>query len=244
MSKELLKFIKNQLDWFYTHLELQWCIPKSALQKLHPKLRPIYIRYLGLACLLTAAGKKRQRNEFSSAGVEILRNSIILQVRNLPNSSAVLNRQVIELTLKHIYFSTHPTEYEWTCEDLAYKEITFQFLLEYIRKLKGTKIIDKLGGEATKTIGEWYSILSRYVHVHNSSFFSSSTKSSQTFANIDSLSLLDRCSKELWPYLILISIATNPSLYTKMPLLEQRIIRYYISKKHRNILDELLHAQS
>src|SRR5207249_6097358 len=90
-------------------------------------------------------------------------------VKGLENSAFVLLRQSIELVLKHIYFSTHPIEFGWSLRREDYREISFQFLLEYVRKTDEWKNTGWMVSLISDLEGQFH-ILSRFVHMQSRTF--------------------------------------------------------------------------
>ena len=58
--------------------------------------------------------------------------TLIMGMKGLENTWCVLLRQSIELALKHIYFASHPVEYQWALSREDYRDLTFQSLLELV----------------------------------------------------------------------------------------------------------------
>ncbi len=134
MSNLLNRFFKDEYQDFREYLIKQWGLNTKLLGRIDSQLKPIHKRYLSFACAATAVGQRAPRNEYLSGVVEVIHLSLVLAAKGLENSTCVLSRQSIELILKHIFFSTHPVEYNWAETRVDYKDLTFQNLIEFIRR--------------------------------------------------------------------------------------------------------------
>jgi len=134
VTRELARFYKQQFDEFRLDLIESWGVHELSLKPVQSNLVSVYRQYLGLACLTTILSQRAPRNDYVRAVPEVSYLSMILAVKGLENSASVLLRQSIELALKHVFFSSHPVEFDWSLRRPGYREISFQFLLDYLRK--------------------------------------------------------------------------------------------------------------
>jgi hypothetical protein len=148
--------------------------------------------------------------------------AIILALRDLQNTSSVLLRQGIELVLKHIFFATHPTEYRWAQRRDGYRELGFQYLIDYLNRTDELHLFS--GSEdLTNKITDWYSRLSRHVHVYSRTYMKFSKVKAKVTNNPD-LSLLRDASNALWPRLALLLCLFSPSRFDSATHIEKRLI--------------------
>jgi hypothetical protein len=169
VNKELQIFFQKQFGVFKQHTIDCWGIPAASFAVLEKDLKGLHKQHLGLTTLCAILVDGNERGIYLASVSEVAELAIILTAKGLCNSSYVLMRQCIELTLKHIYFFTHPVEFNWTQTREGYREIGFQFLLEYLSKTDeyakhGAKLnlIPDLEGDFHR--------FSRYVHVQNPKF--------------------------------------------------------------------------
>lgn len=142
MNKQLRLFCITEFSKFEQELLTSWQIDPDELKSISPSLKSLHKSYLGFATLCSMVTTENKRSSYIASAPEACLLSIVMMTKGLENPSHVMMRQCIELTLKHIYFSTHPVEYKWSQERIDYREINFQFLLGYIRKCDETDIID------------------------------------------------------------------------------------------------------
>ena len=187
------------------------------------KLAPLHRRYLSMACACTVVGKGSRRNDYIEAAIESSYLSLILAARGIENSSCVLVRQTIELVLKHIFFSSHAVEYTWASNRVDYKDLTFQYLLEFTRRTDEYRnaFEDRKVGER---IDYWYGELSRHVHVQSKYFMGYQRIGLSHGSVAKSLQCHDEKTKELWPILVAVLVAAFPLRYLKSSVTEQRAI--------------------
>ncbi len=166
-----------------------------------------------------------KRNEYIYGLIEAGYLSIILTLKGVENPSCVLLRQSIELVLKHIYFSNHPVEYEWAQSREGFRDITFQYLIEYLGRCDERKNLDP-SNNICDLLNEWYGKLSRYVHIHNKGFMSYS-KIGSAFRPYDEVvdQLVER-PREIWPLLIALLIAFFPNRYARASATEKKFMVY------------------
>jgi hypothetical protein len=224
MSNRLSDYQKDEYQQFRAKIIAIWTIDESSLFKWDPILKGIYRNFLSFACAATIAGHKTKRNEYVFSAIEANKLSIVLSLKGLQNPACVLIRQSIELVLKHIYFLDHPIEYSWAVSRLDYKELTFQFLLEYLKKTQEYRIIMKPKEfDISEKISNCYHIFSRYVHVHSKDFMGYKSLNAESGREI--LKSLDVGTKELWPVLSLLLTVFSTKSFLKASLIEQRLIK-------------------
>lgn len=238
MSKTLQLFQKEEYAKFRESLLFDWSIEASKLNIWETKVKPIHKYYLSLACAATIVGKRLKHKEYSHSIVEASHMSIVLTLKGLQNPACVLLRQIIELSLKHVFFLSHQVEYSWTINRLDYKDLTFQGLLEYLGRTDQHKLIKKNGLDICKTISEQYQILSRSVHVHNQNFMAYKVPSSKT--GLKSLTDLERQTKTLWTCISILLLIFYPQKYHKASAIEQRLIKSNMSKGQKEALRKCL----
>lgn len=241
MSRELQQFAKSQFAELILDLEKGWGVPAKVVGAIEPQLRGLHKRYLGFANLASVVGDGAIRADYIRAIPEVSYLSLVLILKGLENPSFVLMRQSIELVLKHIYFSTHPVEYSWSATRLGYREISFQFLLEYLRK---TDELQKLSGgvELVQRIETEFHILSRYVHVHSESFIQFSRFEGHSKAHVRPLHAFEERSRELWPRLIVLLVAFFPHRFAGASIIEQKLIRFGLPPDLKTDLSVFLKA--
>jgi hypothetical protein len=236
-SNTLSEFYKTEYSLFLSRLRKEWHISAES-SSLGTILRPLYKRYLGLSCISSIVGNGLKRNEYILGIPEASFCSIILALRGLENPSSVLLRQSIELTLKHIYFSSHPVEYQWANISTDYKEPTCQFLLEYLSKTIECKTILKEG--IINQLQSDFAVLSRYVHVHSKHFIVYTSKSTNSKTVLSVLSTISKVASRLWPILSLLIIVHSLPKYIKSSHLEKKITRNIMPTALKKCLDEHL----
>jgi len=235
-SRTLPDFYRGEYSAFTGQLEKDWGISLASCSTLATVLKPLHKKYLGLACIATIMGKGGRRNEYVQGIPEACYSCIILALRGLENPSSVLLRQTIELTLKHIFFVSHPVEYRWAIESEDYKELTFQFLCEYLSKVSEFKALVRKGILAQ--LQSDFALLSRYVHVHSKEFLIYSVKCSSSRKVSPVVSKISTIASRLWPLLSLLLVAHSASKYVAASVLEKRIIRNVMPTRLRTCLDE------
>ena len=200
-----------------------WKIDPSHIAAVQSDLKWIYDEYLSLACAATAAGYRSERNECAEGVVEVGQLAILLSLKGLENPSCVLLRQSIELTLKQVYFKTHPTEYSWAQKRPDFRGLTFSRLIEYFRMTDEYKLVSD-----TKSIcdelNHWYGVLSRHVHVHSRGFLGYSQAGTGYLPRIRDISRLTTRTSDIWPCLVSVFVLFYKPKYMKASWLEQKLI--------------------
>jgi len=243
MSTTLSDFHKEQYDIFRNNLTSIWAIDESKLTEWAPNLKPIHKKFLSFACAASIVGHRMKRNEYVVSAVEAGNLSIVLSLKGLQNPAFVLLRQSIELILKHIYFLQHPVEYSWAQSRIDYKELSFQFLLKYLKRTDEYMLLSNNQQFVIADRVEYsYHILSRYVHVHSKAFMGYKTLAKPI--GIKMLKKLNENIKELWPILSLILIAFSKNKFIQSSMLEQRAIRNNFPKNMNDMLNSYLIATS
>lgn len=223
MSRESSLFYRRRFQEYRADLVTSWAVRENTIAPVETILRSIHRRYLGFACLTTVLAQNALRNDYVKALPEVSYLSTVLAVKGLDNPSSVLLRQSIELALKHIYFTTHPTEFGWSLNRTSYREISFQFLIEYIRKTDESSAFPHM----TELIGEvdrQFHVLSRFVHMHSRRFIPYRTSASVTAAHRESIGALNQKTRELWPVLTVLLIAFFPKRFLRANANEKAII--------------------
>lgn len=206
MNKELRKFCITEFVNFENELANSWSIERSKLSKMAEHLKRAHKSYLAFATLCHTITLENERSSYIKSAPEACLLSLAMITKGLENSSHVMMRQCIELTLKNIYFFNHPVEYKWSQNRINYREINFQFLLDYLRKSDEMDLYEKKE-DLILRIEEHFHILSRYVHVHNIQFASFSTTDFSTKDNISSLKKCADAICEILALLISINVA-------------------------------------
>lgn len=241
MSRELQQFTRTQYAEFGEDLSKGWGVPPNVIASVDSQIKSLHKRYLGLANLATVLGQSGQRADYINAIPEVGYLSLVLILKGLENPSFVLMRQTIELVLKHIYFSTHPVEYSWSATRLSYREITFQFLLDYLRKSDELQKLS-IGVDLVQKIETEFHVLSRYVHVHSDSFIRFSQFSGHAKVHIQPMRAFEERSRELWPRLIILMISFFPHQFSGANLIEQKLIQSALTSDLRTSLSQHLKA--
>jgi len=237
MSRTLSQFLRDDYINFRDQLVSIWAVDGQQLKRLEDELKPIHKRYLALACIATIVGYRAKRSEYLEGVVEASYLCLVLSVKGLENPACVLLRQSIELVLKHIYFSSHPVEYEWACTREDYRDLTFQKLIEYLGR---TKECQNFKGDICVKLNEWFGVLSRHVHVHSGSFMGYSTIGSTYQPKREIIKKLSERTKEIWPLLTAILIVHFTRRYFKTNIIEQQLIKSTLPRKLRNQVDKYL----
>lgn len=202
MNKILHTFCQDTYSEFERDLISNWAVGPRSISGFSSLLKGIHRRQLALACAATIVGIRASRNEYAGELVQTSHSSIILAVKGLENCACVLVRQTIELTLKHIYFATHPVEHAWSATRDNYKEVSFQSLIEYVKR---TDEYQQFSSGNTcllcVPIEDNFAVLSRYVHMQSKRFMSYRKIGTASKINGDILQGLDRVTAVLWPAL-------------------------------------------
>jgi hypothetical protein len=175
-------------------------------------LRTVHRRYLGLACFGTILSQGGARKDYIKGLSEVSYLALVLAAKGLENPSSVLLRQSIELVLKHVYFATHPVEFSWSSTRESYREITFQSLLEYMRKTdESARFPDS--EMLLVELERQYHVLSRFVHMHSRMFIPYTSSRIVTAANPATLDAFQHRCLQLWPLLIALLLAHFPAKF-------------------------------
>ncbi len=240
MSKPLDEFVKIRYSEFSEAVVDNWGIDKKELLKVEGEFKQIFKRYLSLGCIATLVGERRSRNEYVESLIEASQLCLVLGLKGLENGCCVILRQSIELVLKHIYFSTHPVEYEWVTFHEGYRDLTFQKLLDFWIITAEYRTLDP-----DKTIytwvNEWFGVLSRHVHVHSKKFIGYKQVSVRHQIDITGLRKLNDRTKEIWPLLTIILAGQFPKSFFNASVVEKRLIRNFLPKKFKDKLDTCLY---
>lgn len=220
MNKELLQFCRTEFEGFRSHLQSSWAVSEETAKHLDANLRNMHKRYLGFSCVCAVLSDGAERSSYLRAAPEACHLSLVLTVKGLENPAYVLMRQCIELVFKHIYFATHPVEYSWLANRVAYREINFQYILDYIRKTEALSIL-VMGDQLLVLLEEDFHILSRYVHVHNDAFIGYGRGVSIPSAELASFT---KRAADIMSRLCLLLAVFFPEKYTSAQANEQALI--------------------
>lgn len=240
MSKPLDEFVKIRYLEFSKAVVDNWGIDRKELLEVEGEFKPIFKRYLSLGCIATLVGEKRSRNEYAQSLIEASQLCLVLGLKGLENVCCVILRQSIELVLKHIYFSTHPVEYEWVTFHEGYRDLTFQKLLDFwiitpeYRALDPDKAIYTL-------VNEWFGVLSRHVHVHSKKYIGYKQVSVRHLVDITGVRKLNDRTKKIWPLLTIILAGQFPKSFLNASVIEKRLIRNFLPNKFKDKLDSCLY---
>jgi hypothetical protein len=223
MTNELKAYIKSCFTEFSEDLKQGWGVPPDVIKAVDSQLRGLHKRYLGLAVLATVLGDGQPRADYVAAVPEVTHLSMVLILKGLENPAFVLMRQSIELILKHIYFAHHPVEHSWSAKRIGYREISFQFLLDYLRKTDEVQEFTG-GAELLQAVELEFHILSRYVHVHSGAFIRFSHFSGHATPHLSSLKSYEERSKELWPKLFSLMFVCMPTAHLRASTMELQLV--------------------
>jgi len=243
VSRELGLFYKQRTAEFRQDLVDSWAIRPASLPAVDADLRAIHRRYLGLACLGAILSQGGYRKDYIRGLAEGSYLAVILATKGLENPSSVLLRQSIELVLKHIYFANHSIEFHWSLTRQSYREISFQFLLDYVRK---TDEFSTFPGCDTllADLERQFHVFSRFVHMHSRTFIPYKNTSSVTSANASTISVFKQRSGQLWPLLVCLLIAYFPSKFVRANKNEQSVIVRSLGSVWHNRVKGHLHSLS
>ena len=241
MTTPQQRFYKEQYEGFKREMLCPWGVDAGDLASLEARLKPIHKRYLALGCAATVVGHRAKRNEYAEAIIEAGYLTLVLSVKGLENSSCVLLRQCIELVLKHIYFAWHPVEHQWASSREDYRDLTFQYLLDYLRRTDEYKSLsprDQIG----ERLNFWFGALSRYVHVHSKRFVQYKEVGKSFGPRRDVVERTAQRTKQLWPLLVVLLVGYFPDKYFRASALEQTLIKSVLPKDLRDVLNGYLRS--
>jgi len=227
MNRILQNFCRDAYHDFENELMSNWAVDTSKLANFAPVTKAIHKRQLSLACVATITGLRVPRNDYAKELVEASYLSLILAIKGLENCACVLLRQSIELSLKHIYFATHPVEYGWVAVREGYREPSFQALLEYVKKTdEYQKFLKASNYDLCKVVEEQFGVLSRYVHMQSKRFMS--YKRMNLGRRIDGtiLNKHDILTACLWPSLNTMLVVFFPARFERASGSEKRLISF------------------
>jgi hypothetical protein len=240
MSKPLDEFVKIRYLEFSEAVVDNWGINKKELLKVGAEFKPIFKRYLSLGCAATLVGERKSRNEYVQGLIEAGQLCLVLGLKGLENACCVILRQSIELVLKHIYFSTHPVEYEWVTFHEGYRDLTFQKLLDFWTITPEYRALDP-DRNVYALVNDWFGVLSRHVHVHSKRFIGYKQVNLGHRIDITGLRKLNDRTKEIWPLLTIILVSQFPKSFLNASVVERRLIRNFLPTKFRDRLDSYLY---
>ena len=244
MASPVTDFCRDQYREFCILVTTEWGLSETRLNLLAPRLKAIHKRFLAIACAASVASYRRVRGEYAASIVDVCHLAIILSTKGAENSVRVLQRQCIELTLKHLYFVDHRVEHGWAQTRDSYRRPTFQTLLEYLKQTDELHRIDT-GQALVDQITSDHAALSRYVHVKNRKFhdFFPFKKASRKSV-VAAVRKMDAQSSTLWPALMVLLIAFSWRAYTRASQMEKKLIRSGMSDHYRQSLNRYLRSLS
>ncbi len=232
MSRILQAFYQETYADLENDLVVNWAVGAKGLAVLASVLKGIQRKQLSLACAATVTGLKSARNEYAEGIVQTSYLSVVLALRGMENSACVLVRQTIELSLKHIYFATHPVEYGWTVDRENYRELSFQALIDYVKKTSEYQdLFAETGCDLCGPIEDDFALLSRYVHVHSRRFITYRQIVTPPKIDGNTLQRLDRVTALLWPVLTALLVVYFPVRFARAQELEKKLIRATLPPK-------------
>jgi hypothetical protein len=224
VKASLKGFVNAEFVRFEKDLQANWHVAPALISARLADLKSIFRKYLALSCTAASMSDSASRPGYLSVVAETGYLSMVLALRGAQNTSMVLTRQTIELVLKHIYYAQHPVEHAWAQRRTGYREITFQFLIEYLRSMEELELLPK-HDDVIAVLLDWYAKLSVHVHVHNArhlGFPEINSPPATTSASIDSLRA---ASDELWPVLVLLMRVFCDDQYLAMSEREKDLAR-------------------
>ena len=204
------------------------------------RIKSAYKRYLAFATLCYILASDDARSSYIKSAAEAYLLSLVMIAKGLENPAHVLMRQSLEMSLKHIYFSTHPVEYKWAQNKINYREVNFQFLLDYLRKSDELDIYKSKDLLITK-IEEHFHLLSRYVHAHNIQFTSFSSEDYNLPSNAKSFERISKQAGELASLSIIILISFFRQKFFASQENEKSLIRSALLSNYKNEINEFAH---
>jgi hypothetical protein len=237
-NETLTEVYRDEYGIFKKRLFDEWAVDIDKATPIAEITKRLHKHYLSIACCSRILGERTKRNEYILGIPEAAYVAMIVALRGMQNPASVLLRQCIELALKHVYFSSHPVEYEWTIRSIDYKELTFQFLIEYwtrtiqYKELGGESLFSKLQSE--------FSMFSRYVHVHSKKFMGYAAMPIGSNATYTAVKAFSTSSARVWPLLTMLLIANAPNKYLRASTIERRIIRNVLPAQFRFVLDKYM----
>ena len=225
MNRILHNFCQERYSQFETDLAVNWGVDARELARFSSLLKGIHRRQLSLACATTITGLRAARNEYAREIAETSYLSIVLCIKGLENCACVLVRQTIELALKHVYFATHPVEHAWAATRDNYKELSFQTLIDYIKRTDECQTFSGVGtSNLSGPIEDTFATLSRYVHVQSKRFMTYKRIRRPPRASAQALQKFDRVTASLWPALTVMLIVFFPERFAKAQEIEKGLI--------------------
>jgi len=243
------RILQNFIGDAYSQLEVDlvsnWAVDGGQLRSFSAILKGIAKRQLSFSCAATVSGLRSKRNEYAWGLIEASYLSMVVAVKGMENCACGLLRQTIELTLKHIYFATHPVEYGWALTRESYKALNFQALLEYVKSTDEYREFSKCGNSnLSEGIEERFAVLSRHVHVQNKRFMS--YRQMRTERKVDGVLLrrVGSLTASLWPSLTVMLVIFFPDRFVRAHEIEKRLIRSTFSHQVKQALAGYLRRRS
>ena len=229
MNEPLSAFVKQQYAAFRGKLKKSWSVDETNRHLVDSRLKPIHKKFLSLACAASAVGRRSKSRCYISGVTEAAYLSQCLAAKGIANPTAVLLRQSIELVLKFIYFSFHPIELHWASTRENYKDITFQYLLDFMKRTDEHKSFVKYCDIST-SLDEIYGVLSRYVHVQSGPFIKYSPVPLKEEELIKVMRNFANHTERLWPLFNILIVLYFPERYHSAHDNERRLIMSSIPK--------------
>lgn len=231
MSRELSGFLGREFNKTLKGLRTTWSVNPSVLIGCRSDLKRLHSSYLAMECLAGIVSGRRPRNEYIAAVGETSNLAIVLALKGLENPAVCLLRQSVELVLKDVYFTTHPTEYQWTQDSTAYKEVTAHFLFDYLHRVLDMVQLPE-SDDLCKTLNREYHILCRYVHVHSKDFLKYGPRRRSTAASsMAAFAKTKERALKLWPLLIVVLLACHIPEYLRSSIIERELIQHALPKE-------------
>lgn len=193
---------------------------------------------LALRCTQEIVSEFTSLSELTEAIVDAAESSIMLAQVGLDNSVHVLCRQILEVTMKVLYFHYHPRELNLVRKRLDVREFTPSVIADFIKK---DLLLDRNEEDVSvlfESYSDLYAIFSRHVHVHNEEFSSFGLLSIQrSKGDIDGLLAKIRRTLEVS---MAITIIYLPEAFRTLKRSErQAISKSFISATPRSVIKKV-----
>jgi len=223
MTSSLAAFRAECFRQLERSLTYDWAIRRQLIGRVGPMLEHTHRTALGLCCAATILGARSPRGEFAMAVPEAAHLSLVLSLKGQGNAAHVLLRQTIELAMKHIYYANHPVEYTWVDDAEWARGLTFQKLLEYLRRTPEARAL-ACGDRVCTEIGRWFGCLSRHVHVASRRHmrFAALTYRPSSCAAV--FLEFARLAERVWPLLTVELVVHFADKFRAAGVLEQRLV--------------------
>jgi len=242
MSRVTDRIVKSEFDRLLKQLEANWAIKNVNSLSFLSDLRGLHKKHLALCCAVEILKGRDRKSVFLRQIPENSFLAFVFAVKGMQNPCCVQLRQMIELVLKHIYFSTHPVEYGWISTEEGLREYGFQMLIEYARRLEWAKMIAEI--QVFDNLAQAFAEMSRYVHVHSPKFLSATMRRRSRQEVIDAFGVFKRLCECTYPAIALLLIVNNPAAYFASSLTEKDVIMAGLPDEKRKFLAVFLREWS